>query len=77
MYIDILFVIYLYQMWIYPIDMKRTNEFGQTFSVENKSEKDDKTETIIISSDEKIDLSSLETDKASVTKRKIKNKTQE
>lgn len=64
-------------MWIYPIDMKRANEFGQKFSVENKSEKDDKTETIIISSDEKIDLSSLETDKAFVTKRKIKNKTQE
>lgn len=25
---DIVFFIYLYQRWIYPVDMKRTNEFG-------------------------------------------------
>ena len=25
---DIIFFIYLYQRWIYPIDKKRTNEFG-------------------------------------------------
>ena len=68
MFVDILFVIYLYQMWIYPIDMKRTNEFGQTFSVENKSEKADETET------ETSIISSLESDKASARKRKIKKK---
>merc|ERR1712176_1407188 len=27
---DIIFFIYLYQKWIYPTDMKRTNEFGLT-----------------------------------------------
>jgi len=27
---DIIFFIYLYQKWIYPVDKKRTNEFGTT-----------------------------------------------
>ena len=27
---DLIFFIYLYQKWIYPTDMKRTNEFGIT-----------------------------------------------
>eukprot|EP00004_Rigifila_ramosa_P016486 TRINITY_DN3919_c0_g1_i1.p1 TRINITY_DN3919_c0_g1~~TRINITY_DN3919_c0_g1_i1.p1 ORF type:complete len:355 (+),score=80.97 TRINITY_DN3919_c0_g1_i1:864-1928(+) len=26
---DIIFLIFLYQRWIYPVDYKRTNEFGQ------------------------------------------------
>jgi hypothetical protein len=26
---DIIFLIYLYQRWIYPVDKKRVNEFGQ------------------------------------------------
>lgn len=37
-------------MWIYPVDMKRANEFGQTFEKEEKeeitkseNEKDDET----------------------------------
>lgn len=25
---DIIFLIYLYQRWIYPVDRKRVNEFG-------------------------------------------------
>lgn len=25
---DVIFFIYLYQKWIYPIDLKRVNEFG-------------------------------------------------
>lgn len=25
---DVIFFIYLYQKWLYPTDMKRTNEFG-------------------------------------------------
>jgi len=28
---DLIFLIYLYQRWIYPVDIKRTNEFGQSF----------------------------------------------
>lgn len=34
---DLLFLVYLYQRWIYPVDMKRVNEYGQTFK-EIKSE---------------------------------------
>jgi hypothetical protein len=26
---DIIFLVYLYQRWIYPVDKKRVNEFGQ------------------------------------------------
>lgn len=26
---DIIFFIYLYQRWVYRVDMSRTNEFGQ------------------------------------------------
>ena len=25
---DIIFLIYLYQRWVYPVDKKRVNEFG-------------------------------------------------
>jgi hypothetical protein len=34
---DVLFLVYLYQRWKYPVDRKRVNEFGQSF--------DDKKET--------------------------------
>lgn len=27
--LDVIFLIYLYQRWIYPVDYKRVNEFGQ------------------------------------------------
>jgi hypothetical protein len=30
--LDVLFLVYLYQLWIYPVDRKRANEFGQTFN---------------------------------------------
>ena len=28
LYADIIFLIYVYQRWIYPVDKKRVNEFG-------------------------------------------------
>jgi hypothetical protein len=28
---DVVFFIYLYQRWIYPIDKKRVNEFGRAY----------------------------------------------
>ncbi len=34
---DVVFFVYLYQRWIYPVDKTRPNEFGQTF--EEKAEK--------------------------------------
>jgi len=43
---DIVFLIYLYQRWIYPTDYKRVNEFGQGGDDETNSEVvERKTET--------------------------------
>lgn len=36
--LDVVFVVYLYQMWIYPIDKGRPNEFGQSFEGEKVEE---------------------------------------
>ena len=36
---DLIFFIYLYQKWIYPTDMKRTNEFGITGEQAQSSDK--------------------------------------
>lgn len=41
-FLDILFLIYLYQMWIYPVDIKRANEFGQILEKENMDQPDDR-----------------------------------
>lgn len=32
---DVVFVIYLYQRWLYPVDMKRVNEFGVSYDDED------------------------------------------
>ena len=40
--LDVLFVIYLYQMWIYPVDIKRSNEFGQVFEAEKAESSEEK-----------------------------------
>jgi len=42
---DVVFLIYLYQRWLYPIDKKRCNEYGETYgdaSEETKSQADAK-----------------------------------
>ncbi|CAG2232785.1 unnamed protein product [Mytilus edulis] len=31
---DLVFVVYLYQRWLYPVDMKRVNEFGVSYDDE-------------------------------------------
>ena len=41
---DLIFLIYLYQRWIYPVDKSRTNEFGQSFDESNESENNEKNE---------------------------------
>ena len=33
---DLVFVIYLYQRWLYPVDMKRANEFGVSYDEDGK-----------------------------------------
>lgn len=38
---DIIFLIYLYQRWLYPVDKSRVNEFGQIFEEADASEKKD------------------------------------
>ncbi|KAA0194737.1 Cleft lip and palate transmembrane protein 1 protein [Fasciolopsis buskii] len=35
---DVIFVIYLYQRWLYPVDKSRANEFGQRGSDEEKDQ---------------------------------------
>lgn len=34
---DVIFLIYLYQRWVYPVDKKRVNEFGFAGEEEDKS----------------------------------------
>ena len=41
---DIVFLIYLYQRWIYPVDLKRVNEFGLTGETIKNAEKGGSTE---------------------------------
>jgi len=36
---DIVFFIYLYQKWLYPVDKNRTNEYGQVAGKEKKESK--------------------------------------
>ncbi|EME28751.1 CLPTM1-like membrane protein cnrB [Galdieria sulphuraria] len=36
---DIVFLIFLYQRWIYPVDKSRVNEFGQEFTNEEEEKK--------------------------------------
>jgi hypothetical protein len=34
---DLVFLIYLYQRWLYPVDKTRVNEFGESFEPTKKS----------------------------------------
>lgn len=38
---DVIFVIYLYQRWLYPVDINRVNEYGQVFNGDKDKEKKD------------------------------------
>ncbi|TGZ63262.1 hypothetical protein CRM22_007016 [Opisthorchis felineus] len=40
---DVVFLIYLYQRWLYPVDKSRVNEFGQRGDHENDDQGDVKT----------------------------------
>lgn len=55
-------------MWIYPVDMKRTNEFGQTFEKEKVDEKEEVDQPTTSKDDE----SNTSTSKAK--KRLVKSK---
>lgn len=38
---DLIFFIYLYQRWIYPVDKTRPNEYGQSFEDHEQSSNED------------------------------------
>jgi len=42
---DVVFLVYLYQRWLYPVDKTRTNEYGMSFEEEN-SKKSDSNDSI-------------------------------
>ncbi len=41
---DLIFVIFLYQRWLYPVDKRRVNEFGYAYSDEQPAPDKAKTE---------------------------------
>ncbi|VDP07197.1 unnamed protein product [Soboliphyme baturini] len=42
---DVIFVIYLYQRWLYPVDKSRINEFGESFEHELSTKSDPKEDS--------------------------------
>ncbi|KAI3644515.1 hypothetical protein MP228_010679 [Amoeboaphelidium protococcarum] len=44
---DLIFLVYLYQRWIYPVDQKRPNEFGQVGADDEKSDNKDKEQLLV------------------------------
>lgn len=39
---DVVFVVYLYQRWLYPVDKTRVNEYGQAFDKQEEEKKNKK-----------------------------------
>lgn len=50
---DVIFLIYLYQRWIYPVDRKRVNEYGFGGEDENASNANSIDPNEAVSSSEK------------------------
>lgn len=48
---DLIFLIYLYQRWVYPVDKKRVNEFG--FAAEDVDQAASSSDTPALKEDEK------------------------
>lgn len=48
---DVIFLIYLYQRWVYPVDKKRVNEFG--FAAEDVDQAASSSDTPAEKEDEK------------------------
>lgn len=44
---DVVFLVYLYQKWIYPEDKRRRNEFGQVGEGNGDEESDDEDDTML------------------------------
>ena len=57
---DLVFFIYLYQRYLYPVDKKRANEFGRAYEEDDESESSEQTYTIAekpvhVSNDKRLD----------------------
>lgn len=50
---DLIFLIYVYQRWIYPVDKKRVNEFGFVGEDENETSASSSTDVAAVKEDEK------------------------
>lgn len=48
---DVIFLIYLYQRWVYPVDRKRVNEFG--FAGEDIDQASGNTDLAAVNEEEK------------------------
>lgn len=48
---DVIFLIYLYQRWVYPVDRKRVNEFG--FAGEDVDQASGSTDLAAVNEEEK------------------------
>lgn len=48
---DVIFLIYLYQRWVYPVDRKRVNEFG--FAGEDTDQASGNTDLAAVNEEEK------------------------
>lgn len=48
---DVIFLIYVYQRWVYPVDKKRVNEFG--FGGEDESQTSASTDVTAVKEEEK------------------------
>lgn len=50
-HVDVIFLIYLYQRWVYPVDKKRVNEFG--FAGEDEDQASTSTDVTTVTEEEK------------------------
>lgn len=57
-------------MWIYPVDMKRANEFGQVF----EKEKIESEESVKLDKNEEVETDQTEKIKSETRKRTVKSK---
>ncbi|CAI2340381.1 unnamed protein product [Caenorhabditis sp. 36 PRJEB53466] len=68
---DIVFLVYLYQRWLYPVDYTRINEFGEGGEDEKKKKKDKETAAVESTSETKRD----DGDDSGAVKRRTTRKT--
>uniref|UniRef100_A0A8R1DWX1 Lipid scramblase CLPTM1L n=1 Tax=Caenorhabditis japonica TaxID=281687 RepID=A0A8R1DWX1_CAEJA len=68
---DIVFLVYLYQRWLYPVDYTRVNEFGESGEGEDKKKEEEKKDSTV----EKRSESEKKEEETGVVKRRTARKT--